>query len=70
MTENISRCSDVVKLEEGIGEKLGTFIFYQSAFVSSIAMALIKGWKLALLCLVTFPVTMFLVGMAGLVGFY
>ncbi|CAG4987064.1 unnamed protein product [Parnassius apollo] len=59
---------DVVKLEEGIGEKLGMFIFYQSAFVSSIAMALIKGWKLALLCLITFPVTLFLVGVSGLVA--
>ncbi|CAF4933946.1 unnamed protein product [Pieris macdunnoughi] len=59
---------DVVKLEEGIGEKLGTFIYYQAAFVSSIVMALTKGWKLALLCLVTFPVTLFLVGMAGLIA--
>ncbi|XP_013164675.1 PREDICTED: multidrug resistance protein 1A-like [Papilio xuthus] len=59
---------DVVKLEDGIGEKLGTFIFYQSSFVSSVAMALIKGWKLALLCLITFPVTLFLVGMAGLIA--
>ncbi|CAH2048677.1 unnamed protein product, partial [Iphiclides podalirius] len=59
---------DVVKLEEGIGEKLGTFVFYQSSFVSSIAMALIKGWKLALLCLITFPVTLFLVGIAGLIA--
>ncbi|XP_022125383.2 ATP-dependent translocase ABCB1 [Pieris rapae] len=59
---------DVVKLEEGIGEKLGTFIYYQAAFVSSIIMALTKGWKLALLCLVTFPVTLFLVGMAGLIA--
>ncbi|XP_038209704.1 ATP-dependent translocase ABCB1-like [Zerene cesonia] len=59
---------DVVKLEDGIGEKLGTFIYYQAAFVSSIIMALVKGWKLALLCLVSFPVTLSLVGAAGIVA--
>ncbi|XP_046965723.1 ATP-dependent translocase ABCB1 [Vanessa cardui] len=59
---------DVVKLEEGIGEKLATFIFYQASFVSSIIMALVKGWKLALLCLISFPVTLFLVGIAGLIA--
>nr|QCO93567.1 ATP-binding cassette subfamily B member 1 [Chilo suppressalis] len=59
---------DVVKLEDGIGEKLGTFVFYQSAFVSSIIMALVKGWKLALLCLISFPITLTLVGVAGLVA--
>lgn len=57
-----------MKVEDGIGEKLATFIFYQSAFVSSVTMALIKGWKLALLCLISFPVTMALVGIAGLVS--
>ncbi|KAJ2949200.1 hypothetical protein O0L34_g6145 [Tuta absoluta] len=60
--------SDVIKVEDGIGEKLATFIFFQSAFVSSVVMALIKGWKLALLCLITFPVTMLLVGVAGLIA--
>nr|XP_049698231.1 ATP-dependent translocase ABCB1 isoform X1 [Helicoverpa armigera]XP_049698232.1 ATP-dependent translocase ABCB1 isoform X2 [Helicoverpa armigera] len=60
--------SDVVKLEDGIGEKLATFVFYQAAFFSSVIMALVKGWKLALLCLISFPVTLTLVGVAGLVG--
>lgn len=61
-------CSDVVKVEDGIGEKLATFTFYQSAFVGTVTMALIKGWKLALLCLISFPVTITLVGVAGLVS--
>lgn len=60
--------SDIIKLEDGIGEKLGTFVFYQAAFVSSIIMALVKGWKLALLCLISFPITLALVGIAGLVA--
>ncbi|CAH2096061.1 unnamed protein product [Euphydryas editha] len=59
---------DVVKLEDGIGEKLANFIFYQAAFVSSVLMALIRGWKLALLCLISFPVTLFLVGLSGLIA--
>lgn len=57
-----------MKLEEGIGEKLATFFFYQASFLSSVIMALVKGWKLALLCLISFPVTMTLVGVAGLVS--
>ncbi|XP_045772549.1 ATP-dependent translocase ABCB1-like [Maniola jurtina] len=31
-------------------------------------MALVKGWKLALLCLISFPVTLTLVGIAGLIA--
>ncbi|KAJ0181234.1 hypothetical protein K1T71_003319 [Dendrolimus kikuchii] len=60
--------SDIIKLEDGIGEKLGTFVYYQAAFISSIIMALVKGWKLALLCLISFPITLSLVGIAGLVA--
>ncbi|XP_060800783.1 ATP-dependent translocase ABCB1 isoform X2 [Amyelois transitella] len=60
--------SDVVKLEEGIGEKLTTFIFFQSAFISCIIMSLVKGWKLALLCLISFPVSLFLVGISGFIA--
>ncbi|KAJ8733987.1 hypothetical protein PYW07_014538 [Mythimna separata] len=60
--------SDIVKLEDGIGEKLATFLFYQASFFSCVIMALVKGWKLALLCLISFPVTMILVGVAGLIA--
>ncbi|XP_072949349.1 ATP-dependent translocase ABCB1 [Epargyreus clarus] len=60
--------ADVVKVEDGIGEKLATFVFYQASFVSAVTMALIKGWKLALICLVSFPVTLFLVGLAGFIA--
>ncbi|XP_063825682.1 ATP-dependent translocase ABCB1 [Ostrinia nubilalis] len=64
----VKMTNDLVKLEDGIGEKLGTFIFYQAAFVSSIIMALVKGWKLALLCLISFPITLTLVGLAGFIA--
>ncbi|XP_068633659.1 ATP-dependent translocase ABCB1-like [Battus philenor] len=56
---------DIVKVEDGIGEKLANFVFYQASFVSCVVMALIKGWKLALLCLISFPITFIPVAMAG-----
>ncbi|CAG9561788.1 unnamed protein product [Danaus chrysippus] len=60
--------NDVLKLEDGIGEKLATFIYYQVTFISSIIMALIKGWKLTLLCLISFPISLVLIGLAGFFG--
>jgi ATP-binding cassette subfamily B (MDR/TAP) protein 1 len=48
---------NLLKFEEGIGEKVATFIFFQSVFVSGIVMALVLGWKLALVCLVSLPVS-------------
>ncbi|XP_072396487.1 ATP-dependent translocase ABCB1-like [Diabrotica undecimpunctata] len=50
-TQNIS------KLEEGIGEKLGTFIFFESTFVAGCVLGLVKGWKLALVCMVSLPLS-------------
>ncbi|CAH2269464.1 jg6505 [Pararge aegeria aegeria] len=55
----------VVKLEQGIGEKLEMFLYHQAGFLSSVIMALLKGWKLALLCLISFPVTLSLLGASG-----
>ncbi|XP_059052143.1 ATP-dependent translocase ABCB1-like isoform X2 [Achroia grisella] len=57
--------SDVIKLEDGIGEKVATSVFYLSCSLSSIITALILGWKLALLCLISFPVTFGLLGISG-----
>jgi ATP-binding cassette subfamily B (MDR/TAP) protein 1 len=49
--------SNLSKFEEGIGEKVATFIFLESIFVSGIIMALVLGWKLALICIVSLPVS-------------
>jgi hypothetical protein len=49
--------SNLSKFEEGIGEKVATFIFFESIFVSGIIMALVLGWKLALICIVSLPVS-------------
>jgi ATP-binding cassette subfamily B (MDR/TAP) protein 1 len=50
--------SNLSKFEEGIGEKAATFIFFLSTFVSGIITALVLGWKLALICMVSFPVSL------------
>ncbi|XP_068902279.1 ATP-dependent translocase ABCB1-like [Tenebrio molitor] len=50
-TDNLS------KFEEGIGEKVATFIYFESIFVSGIITALVLGWKLALICIVSLPVS-------------
>jgi ATP-binding cassette subfamily B (MDR/TAP) protein 1 len=49
--------SNLSKFEEGIGEKVATFIFFESIFVSGIITALVLGWKLALICIVSLPVS-------------
>ncbi|CAG9561784.1 unnamed protein product [Danaus chrysippus] len=56
---------DMIKLEEGIGDKVSSLVHNASVSLSCIIMALIKGWKLALLCLSTAPITFFLVGVTG-----
>ncbi|KAJ8942717.1 hypothetical protein NQ318_017016 [Aromia moschata] len=55
-TQNIS------KIEDGIGEKIGIFLFFESTFVSGIIMALIYGWKLALVCMVSLPLSTTIMG--------
>jgi ABC-type multidrug transport system fused ATPase/permease subunit len=49
--------SNLSKFEEGIGEKVATFIYFESIFVSGIITALVLGWKLALICIVSLPVS-------------
>ncbi|CAB3261602.1 unnamed protein product [Arctia plantaginis] len=56
---------DVIKLEEGIGDKVPSFIYSVTTAIGCICMAVFKGWKLALLCLITTPVTFALVGLTG-----
>ncbi|KAK4872649.1 hypothetical protein RN001_014678 [Aquatica leii] len=48
---------DLKKIEEGIGEKVSIVIFYGVVFLTSILQGLILGWELALICLISFPVT-------------
>ncbi|XP_049818455.1 ATP-dependent translocase ABCB1-like isoform X2 [Aethina tumida] len=54
---------NLTKIEDGIGEKIGIFLFFESTFVAGIIMALIKGWKLALVCLVSLPLSTISMGL-------
>jgi ATP-binding cassette subfamily B (MDR/TAP) protein 1 len=49
--------SNLAKFEEGIGEKVGTFIFFESTFVTGVIIALALGWELALICMASLPVS-------------
>ncbi|KAL1517855.1 hypothetical protein ABEB36_001563 [Hypothenemus hampei] len=53
---------DLSKLEDGIGEKVPLFLSLEGMFISGIVLALVKGWELALICLVSLPVSMIVVG--------
>ena len=47
--------SDVTKIEEGIGDKIGNFFQWFSTFVSGIVIGFTYGWKLCLVILATSP---------------
>ncbi len=43
-------------MQEGIGEKIGMFIFFMTIFLASIVNAFIHGWELTLVILAAMPV--------------
>lgn len=49
---------DLNKLQEGIGEKVGMFLFFMSVFLSSIITAFIFGWELTLVIFAAMPILM------------
>ncbi|XP_076263945.1 ATP-dependent translocase ABCB1-like isoform X1 [Rhynchophorus ferrugineus] len=53
---------NIPKIEDGIGEKVGMLLFLHSTFVTGVVWALIKGWKLALVCLAAFPLQTLVMG--------
>ncbi|GLH02038.1 Multidrug resistance protein homolog 49 [Gryllus bimaculatus] len=59
---------DLIKLEEGLGEKVAMFIHFQISFVACLIVAFVKGWELALVCLVSFPVTMISMAIVGVIS--
>ena len=54
MSHNFSR--DLTKIQEGIGEKIGMFIFFMTIFLASLINAFIHGWELTLVMLSVMPV--------------
>ena len=48
-------CSDVYKIQEGIGDKVGMLIQSFSTFIASFVIGFTKGWKLTLVILSVSP---------------
>ncbi|XP_060520271.1 ATP-dependent translocase ABCB1-like [Cylas formicarius] len=48
---------DLSKFEDGIGEKIPLFLALQGSFISSLVLAIVKGWELALICVVSLPIS-------------
>jgi len=47
---------DLDKLQDGIGEKMGMFVYLLTTFVISVIMSFLHGWKLTLVVLCCAPV--------------
>ena len=47
---------DLTKLQEGIGEKIGMFIFFMTIFSASLINAFIHGWELTLVIFSAMPI--------------
>ncbi|GJQ81867.1 hypothetical protein Trydic_g9893 [Trypoxylus dichotomus] len=56
---------DLIKVEDGIGDKVSTFCFFMGTFVSGLIIALYWGWELALICLISFPVSAVALAIVG-----
>ncbi|KAG5875736.1 hypothetical protein JTB14_010724 [Gonioctena quinquepunctata] len=56
---------DLYKFEDGIGEKIPMFLHFQIVFLTSLTIALIKGWELALICLTSLPATLIALGIVA-----
>lgn len=50
-----SICSDVYKIQEGIGDKVGMLIQSVSSFITAFVIGFTKGWKLTLVILAVSP---------------
>ena len=57
----ISCFRDIIKYEDGIGEKFVMFLHNSFAVFGCIVVALHSGWKLALICMAPFPVMIIII---------
>ncbi|XP_049957820.1 ATP-dependent translocase ABCB1-like [Schistocerca serialis cubense] len=64
--EFASRMSeDMTKLEDGVGEKVPMFVHMVVTFLGSVGLALYRGWELALICLISLPVSVIAISIVG-----
>ncbi|XP_051171698.1 ATP-dependent translocase ABCB1 [Leptopilina boulardi] len=56
---------DIIKFEDGIGEKVVMFLHNVFAFLGCVGLAFYNGWELTLVCVVAFPImVLILIGIA------
>lgn len=60
---------DLLKIEDGIGDKVATFCYFMGSFVAGLVVAFVWGWELALICLISLPVSMIGLLFIGWVSF-
>lgn len=51
----LATCSDVYKIQEGIGDKVGLLIQAYTTFITSFVIGFVQGWKLTLVILAVSP---------------
>ncbi|KAK0066802.1 ATP-dependent translocase ABCB1 isoform X7 [Biomphalaria pfeifferi] len=62
---NTRLADDITKIQEGIGDKMGSFVQWFSCFIAGFVIGFVNGWKLTLVILSVSP---FLIGAAGLMS--
>lgn len=60
---------DVMNIENGIGEKLGSLIMWTATFLAGYIIGFISGWKLTLIMLSLMPIMIGSAAVMGIVSF-
>lgn len=53
---NYALCSDIEKIQSGIGDKVALFLQYSSTFISGFVIGYATNWRLALVVSVMLPI--------------
>lgn len=62
--------SDLNKLNDGIGEKIGMFCYLLFSFLFSLIIAFLYGWKLTLVVMTSTPVIIFCAALVAKVIYF
>ncbi|KAL3277068.1 hypothetical protein HHI36_012429 [Cryptolaemus montrouzieri] len=53
---------NLTKIEDGIGEKVMHFVYFQSIFIAGTICAFVMAWKMTLICCVSLPLSIIIMG--------
>ncbi|XP_044757328.1 ATP-dependent translocase ABCB1-like [Coccinella septempunctata] len=56
---------NLTKIEDGIGEKVSHFIYFETVFLSCVIYSLVLAWKLTLICSISLPVSTIIMGLVS-----